>query len=131
LTCGLPCIVLNDGGHPEIIKEGGEVFNNFNECVENINIVRENYHKYKKKIDIPTIEEISKNYISFMDSIYEKFKTHQYLPKKINYFKLIVIFILLFRWDVKIHGIFGHVKIFIEKLRNFIIINKFKVKVSI
>lgn len=131
LACGLPCVVLNDGGHPEIIKEGGEIFNSFNECVENIKIVRENYQKYKKKIDNPSIEEISMKYISFMDSIYEKFKTHQYLPKKINYFKLIVLFILLFRWDVIIHGIFGHFKIFIKNLRNFIIINKFKVKVSI
>ena len=80
LTCGVPCIVLNDGGHPETIK-----------------IVRENYHKYKNKINNPNIEEISKSDFSFMESIYEIFKSNHYIPKKIKYFKLIVLFILLIR----------------------------------
>lgn len=115
LTCGLPCIALNDGGHPEIIKDGGEVFNTFQECIEKIKKVRENYHKYKKKIDNPNIEEISKSYFSFMDSIYEKFKSNHYFPKNINYFKLIILFILLIRWNVKRQGILEYFRIFIRK----------------
>lgn len=121
LTCGLPCIVLNDGGHPEIIKDGGEVFNTFHDCTEKIKIVGENYYEYKKKIDNPNIEEISKSYFSFMESIYEKFKSKQYIPKKINYFKLIVLIILTISWNVKRQGILGCYKIFIKKLRKSII----------
>lgn len=121
LTCGLPCIVLNDGGHPEIIKDGGEVFNTFQECTEKIKKVRENYHKYKNNIDNPNIEEISKNYFKFMESIYEKYLSNQYIPKKINFFKLIVLVILLISWNIKSQGIFGYFKIFIKKLRKSIL----------
>jgi len=27
LNCGLPAVALNDGGHPEIVRNGGELFN--------------------------------------------------------------------------------------------------------
>ncbi len=121
LACGLPCIVLNDGGHPEIIKDGGEIFSTFQECIEKIKKVSADYHKYRKKIDNPNINETSKAYFSFMESIYEKFKSKQYMPKKINFFKLIVLFILIIMWNIKTQGVFGYFKIFIKNLRKSII----------
>jgi len=120
LTCGLPCIVLNDGGHPEVIKDGGEVFNNFQECYEKIKIMRENYHKYKKNIDVPNIEEISKSYFSFIEIIFKKFKSNHYIPKKINFFKLIVLIILIIKWNGKDQNILGYSTIFIKKLKKSI-----------
>jgi len=116
LSCGLPCIALNDGGHPEIIKEGGEVFDNFQNCIKKINSVKENYQTYKHNINIPTIEEVSKEYYKFMESIYKKYRSNNYFPKKIRFTKLIVLLILFVKWNIKTLGIIGYLKILGKKV---------------
>ncbi len=94
LNCGLPAIVLNDGGHPEIIKNGGgELFTTFEECLQKIQYVKENYQTYRKNISISNIEEISNQYISFIRNIYKQVSDKKYLCKNItlvNYYNLIL-----------------------------------------
>ncbi len=69
LTCGLPSVALNDGGHPEIIKKGGVTFNTFKECLKKIQLIRDNYDFYRKIILVPTIEDISEYYLRFVNKI--------------------------------------------------------------
>jgi glycosyltransferase involved in cell wall biosynthesis len=69
LSCGLPAIVYNDGGHPELIKKGGEVFNKKEELLPGIEKISNNYSKYKKRIPKYKIEDISKRYISVFKHI--------------------------------------------------------------
>jgi len=94
LNCGLPAIVLNDGGHPEIIKNGGgEIFTTFEECLQKIQYVKENYQIYQKNISISNIEEITNQYISFIRNIYKQVSDKKYTCKKItliNYCNLIL-----------------------------------------
>lgn len=47
LSCGLPCVVLNDGGNPEIVTHGGELFNTFEECINKIQLIKNNYDYYR------------------------------------------------------------------------------------
>ena len=59
LSCELPSIGLNDGEHSEIIKNGGEVFESFEECLAKIDLVRENNQDYRNNISILDIDEVS------------------------------------------------------------------------
>ncbi|MFX1298106.1 MAG: glycosyltransferase [Promethearchaeota archaeon] len=95
LSCGLPCLVLNDGGHPEILGQGGEVFNTFEECIEKLELLRINYNHYRSKIKIPKIEYITKNYVRFITKILKLQQEGKYKAKeikKINYYLIILKF---------------------------------------
>ncbi len=81
LSCGLPAVVLNDGGHPELIKKGGEIFNTPKEAIEKINLVVKNYFDYKKRLPKYNIALISKSYLKFIRNIHINKK---YFPKEIT-----------------------------------------------
>ena len=68
LTCGLPVLYYNDGGSPEIVKEGGMGFNNIEEIIPNLESLVKNYDSYIKNTRVPTIEDISQEYINFFSS---------------------------------------------------------------
>ncbi len=90
LTCGLPSVVLNDGGHPEILKYGGETFNTFEESIIKIQLIKENYKNYQKKIQAPNINTISERYINFIQRIFILKKLKKYKSKKfrkIDYYR--------------------------------------------
>ncbi len=84
LSCGLPCVGLNDGGHPEIIKNGGALFNTFDDCIKKIQLVRDNYSKYRNEIQIPKMESISELYIKFIQKILNLRDSGKYRVKRIK-----------------------------------------------
>lgn len=84
LHCGLPAIVLNDGGHPEIVKNGGIIFNGKRDILGKINKVAQNYKRYQKAIDLPSMEEVAKEYYQFARKIFNDYQKKAYMPKKIN-----------------------------------------------
>jgi len=97
MHCGLPAIVLNDGGHPEIIGLAGEKFIRTNEIPNLIEKISSNYENYYKKINLPSLEDIGEQYkIFFIDVLKEKSKKNN--TKKFNlliYYKMkIKIFFL-------------------------------------
>jgi glycosyltransferase involved in cell wall biosynthesis len=104
LSCGLPVVVLNDGGHPELVKEGGELFNGRKDVIEKIEKVVQNFHYYKSKIPEFSIEKVTQNYYEFIQKIYKDVQNGLYQPKKINlstklnFYKM--KFIIL-RWKIK------------------------------
>jgi glycosyltransferase involved in cell wall biosynthesis len=63
LTCGLPAVFLRSGGHPEIVKEGGEGFSSNEEALETIDKVRANYKDYQDKIVNPSLVETVNEYL--------------------------------------------------------------------
>ena len=86
LACGLPSVVLNDGGHPEIVKKGGETFNTFEECLSKIQLIKEDYNRYKNNIQVPDIEEIADQYLGFMRDLYLKSLNNTLKIKKLRIF---------------------------------------------
>ncbi len=93
LSCGLPCIALNDGGHPEIIKKGGELFNTYEECIQKIQLVKENYEIYRKNITTPDFNDVSERYINFIKKIYDLQLCDKYKSKKLriyDYYSLLL-----------------------------------------
>ena len=116
LSCGLPCVALNDGGHPEILGNRGETFNTFEDCLVKIQLIKENYDKYKKKVVAPNIEDISNEYIKFIQKIYNKFKSNEYKPKKVRKIQLINLTIQNLKWNIQIFGFLKYIKQLIKKL---------------
>ena len=71
LSCGLPVVYLNSGGHPELVREGGKSFENKDDILNSIDLVAENYDDYRKNIKVKTFEEIGKQYVEFFKKMME------------------------------------------------------------
>lgn len=66
LTCGLPTVFLKSGGHPELVKEGGEGFVGEVDVLSAIDKVSNNYLLYKSKISNPSIDETVSKYLEVL-----------------------------------------------------------------
>jgi glycosyltransferase involved in cell wall biosynthesis len=74
LHCGLPSIVKNDGGHPEIIGQAGLVFDQPEQIPDRVNRIARNYATFQAAIALPDIDKIARLYLDFIS------KTSSQLP---------------------------------------------------
>jgi len=94
LSCGLPAVVLNDGGHPELIQKGGELFNEKEDIIGKIEKVAQNYYYYQSQIPKFSIEKVAQDYYEFAKNIHDDIKKKKYNVKevtfltKINFYKM-------------------------------------------
>lgn len=84
LACGLPALVLNSGGHPELISKGGELFENNNEIIKKLEKLTNNYSEYRKNIPKYDIRDTALKYIDILR------KQKGESVKKINFFQYII-----------------------------------------
>jgi len=103
LSCGLPAVALDSGGHPELVGESGELFSNKTELLDSIKKVADNIEYYKSRIPF-NANNASKcigNYIEFMENIYRLKEQCEYSPKqpsmatKANLYLLIIYLYIL------------------------------------
>ena len=100
LSCGLPAIALNSGGHPELIQQGGKLFNHQQEIIDRIEEIASNYYFYQSKIPQFSIKKATQEYWEFAELVYNDIKNGQYQPKQIHFtgriqflkLKMIVLF---------------------------------------
>ncbi|MFC1566574.1 glycosyltransferase [bacterium] len=95
LSCGLPVAALNSGGHPELVKDAGELFRDENDVIEQIEKVKNNYSNYQSKINVNSIDAVSDEYINFMENIFDDAQANIYMAKKINFKKTFVYLYML------------------------------------
>jgi len=94
LSCGLPVVAFKDGGHPELIQGGGELFKGEDDILEKIERVVENYNVYQSQIPEFSIKNTAQNYYQFIEKIYIDVKNAKYRPKrmisstKIGFYKM-------------------------------------------
>lgn len=69
LACGTPAIYLQSGGHPEIVKEAGLGFSEPEEVPHLLEKLISEYSVFQKKINIPTIETVTTQYLLAMELI--------------------------------------------------------------
>lgn len=72
LHCGLPAIALQDGGHPEIIKKGGETFTRKEEIFGILDKISAQYSSYAQNINVPAINEVAKQYQTFIEVLFSE-----------------------------------------------------------
>jgi glycosyltransferase involved in cell wall biosynthesis len=85
LSCGLPAVVRNDGGHPELIGKGGEVFNSEEECIKQIEVVSKNYKHYQANLPEFPFEKAGGHYVKFIEGIFQAASQKKYTPKHITF----------------------------------------------
>ncbi len=84
LSCGLPAVVLNDGGHPELIDQGGEIFDSPGEIVEKIEKIRHNYDQYVNNLPQYHLADTAKQYSDFIEDVFKKVENKELAVKKFS-----------------------------------------------
>lgn len=84
LNCGLPAVVLNDGGHPELIGAGGIVFDSDNDVIEKIEKVVQDYSSFKSNIEKRNINKVATEYLDLMQRTYKAYICGTLSLKKVS-----------------------------------------------
>ncbi|MHA1284741.1 MAG: glycosyltransferase [Promethearchaeota archaeon] len=90
LACGLPCVAIHDASNPEILKGGGETFHKFPECINKIELIRNNYNLYKSKIKLLKIDEIADLYLKFIKILFPTLKLGKKRLTIIQYYYFLI-----------------------------------------
>ena len=69
LSVDLPALVLNSGGHPEIVKKGGVLFNGIADVMGKIEELIQYKDCYEKGIDVSTMTKAALSYLAFFEEI--------------------------------------------------------------
>ncbi len=67
LSCGLPAIYRNDGGHPELVSWGGVGFSKETEIPKLLEELCANLESYRNLVSPPSINEIAGRYIKVLE----------------------------------------------------------------
>ena len=86
LHCGLPAVAFNDGGHPEIIIKGGELFYGEKDIIQCIDKVSKSIDLYRNNINVPDIKKIAQKYINFFTKVLGNTLKGNNDIKRLNYF---------------------------------------------
>ena len=65
----MPVFANNSGGNPELVKDGGLLFNNVEQFIEDLERLRINIEFYRKSIKISNIKQVANDYIEFFKCI--------------------------------------------------------------
>jgi glycosyltransferase involved in cell wall biosynthesis len=66
LSCGLPAIYLESGGHPEIVKEAGFGFLDESDIPSLLDRLVDEYEDRRARISLPTLTEVADHYLAIM-----------------------------------------------------------------
>jgi glycosyltransferase involved in cell wall biosynthesis len=69
LTCGLPAVYLQSGGHPEIVKQAGAGFEAAEQIPELLEQLFGRYEAFQACISVPSIQEVSEQYLKVLELI--------------------------------------------------------------
>jgi glycosyltransferase involved in cell wall biosynthesis len=69
LSCGLPALYLNSGGHPEIVGYGGLSFAGKDDVLSRLDVLAANVGMYANSVYVPTIADIAEKYLSLIRSL--------------------------------------------------------------
>ncbi len=101
LQCGLPAVVRNSGGHPEILGRGGEVFDTVEEIPRLLERIVANYVVYQGNIKLTTLAEVSGHYITFMTELYESTMSGRYVPKRTSGYSTVLMNLSLVLYEME------------------------------
>jgi glycosyltransferase involved in cell wall biosynthesis len=67
LTCGLPAVYLQSGGHPEIVKQAGAGFEAAEQIPELLGNLVQDYERLQSKISVASIHDVSESYLKILE----------------------------------------------------------------
>ena len=96
ISAGLPCICLNSGGHPQVLKDGGELFINYEELIYKIQKVADNLDDYIAKLPSYSIEKAMDEYLEFSKFVLSS----ESLKKQRYYFSFLLLSLMWLRFKI-------------------------------
>lgn len=84
LSCGLPAVVLNDGGHPELVASGGELFEGTQDVLEAIEKISMRLGHYRNQLPTFDITDVANAYQEFAQTILSQVQEKSYTPKQVQ-----------------------------------------------
>ncbi len=69
LSCGLPALYLNDGGHPELVGYGGLPFNDVDGILPQLDALVENYKMFQNLIVVPSLDDVAEKYLTLLRDV--------------------------------------------------------------
>lgn len=76
LHSGLPALARNSGGHPELVRGGGIMFDDENDVIDKLEMLASSYNDYRANITTLKIENIADQYLDFACKLAQQ---HQHL----------------------------------------------------
>lgn len=84
LHTGLPAIARDDGGHPELVGQGGELFERPEQIPALVERIVGVYEDYVEAFDLPSIEEVGRRYVDFCGGVVNAVRERRYAPKTLS-----------------------------------------------
>ncbi|MCB0108921.1 MAG: glycosyltransferase family 4 protein [Caldilineaceae bacterium] len=69
LACGLPALYFDDGGHPELVDQGGLPFRNCEEIPHQLDQLVENYEIFQSLITVATMRDVAQTYLTLLRNV--------------------------------------------------------------
>lgn len=69
MSCGLPSLVLDSGGHPELISSGGLVFRGKSDLIQKLELLKDDLESYRASIEVLDIVTTVNHYLEFMENV--------------------------------------------------------------
>jgi glycosyltransferase involved in cell wall biosynthesis len=66
LACGLPALYLDDGGHPELVGQGGLPFQGPGDVLAQLDRLVEHYAAFQNLIAVPPMDDIARRYLMLL-----------------------------------------------------------------
>ena len=101
LCCGLAAVALNDGGHPELVGQGGELFEGTQDVIEKINLVADHLSLYQERLPVFDLTDSAKRYVAFAEQLLSERDADRYIPKQARGLGLIRIKWMVLCWRMK------------------------------
>lgn len=101
LACGLPAVALNDGGHPELVQKGGELFEGTQDVIEKIDLVANNLSIYHNQLPMFDLTDVAHRYAAFAQSILDEVKAGRSDPKRVCKTGLLKMNKMILAWKIK------------------------------
>lgn len=67
LTCGLPAIYLQSGGHPEIVKQAGAGFEAAEQIPKLLDDLVQDYERFQSRISVASIHDVCVSYLKILE----------------------------------------------------------------
>lgn len=81
LHCGLPALVLRDGGHPELVGDGGLVFDRAEEIPVLLDRLAGEWDIFRSRINLPSLNNVAESYSEFMLAGLDDKTDHMFSPE--------------------------------------------------
>ena len=101
LACGLPSVALKDGGHPELVQNGGELFADTQDVLEKIDNVADHITDYQQQLPTMNLTQAANNYLAFVKQIWDDKQAGHYSPKRTRVGDLLTIKRMIITWKAK------------------------------